>query len=100
MLGKYDNLYGDTAVLTSLIRWTALRRLEREPPDLKSRLIHGSDYPFPPSRLPYLRRIGLFPPQRRNPLALDHAIKRSFDLGPRYDSLLGELLALPPTAGK
>ena len=28
MLRRYDNLYGDTAILASLIRWRALRRLE------------------------------------------------------------------------
>lgn len=74
---RYENLYGDTAIMASLIRWSSLRRLSREPADLRRRIVHGSDYPFPPARLPYLMRIGLWPPERRNPLDLDLRIKES-----------------------
>jgi len=91
MMAKHDNLYGDTAVMASLIRWTALRRLERETPDIRGRIVHGSDYPFPPARLPCMGRTGLFPPERKNPLDLDLRIKRSFDYGPSY---AGGVLAL------
>lgn len=93
-MSRYDNLYGDTAILASLIRWTALRRLERQPPELKGCILHGSDYPFPPSRLPYLLRTGLFPKERKNPFDLDLRIKRAFDLGTGYDNRLGRLLGL------
>ncbi len=89
---RYDNLYGDTAILASLTRPRALRRLEREPPALKQRILHGSDYPFPPSRVPYLLRTGLFPAERRNPLDMDLRIKRSFEIGEAYDARLLELL--------
>jgi predicted TIM-barrel fold metal-dependent hydrolase len=91
MMHRYDNLYGDTAVLASLIRWTSLGLLSRESEALRSRLIHGSDYPFPPARLPYLHRTGLFPAERHNPFDLDYRIKTSFDLGPGYG---GQLLTL------
>jgi predicted TIM-barrel fold metal-dependent hydrolase len=94
MMGRYPNLYGDTAILASLIRWTALKRLDREPAALKDRIIHGSDYPFPPAVLPYVRRIGLFPPERKNPLDLDLHIKQSFDLGPAYSSLILRLMGI------
>jgi len=70
--------------MASVIRWNSLSRLSRETESLKSRIIHGSDYPFPPGRVPYLFKTGLFPSERRNPLDLDLRIKTSFDLGPGY----------------
>jgi len=91
---QYDNLYGDTAVLASTIRWRSLKRLSCESPEITSRIIHGSDYPFPPARLPYLLRTGLFPPQRRNPLDMDFRIKESFGFGPRYSSRILELMGI------
>lgn len=96
MMERYDNLYGDTAILAGIIRWRALSRLAREPERLRARILHGSDYPLPPSRLPYLRRVGLFPSERRNPLDLDLRIKESFDLGPAYASGAWELLTREP----
>jgi predicted TIM-barrel fold metal-dependent hydrolase len=92
MMHRYDNLYGDTAVLASLIRWRSLGKLSRESESLRSRLIHGSDYPFPPARLPYLHRTGLFPAERRNPFDLDYRIKSSFNLGSGYGGQLFDLL--------
>lgn len=94
MMHRHENLYGDTSVMASLIRWNSLKRLSVESPDLRSRILHGSDYPFPPSRLPFLARIGAFPPERHNPLDLDLRIKRSFDFGPQYDCGLLSLLGL------
>ena len=93
-LERYDNLYGDTAIMASLIRWSSLRRLSREPADLRRRIVHGSDYPFPPTRLPYLFRIGLWPPERRNPLDLDLRIKESFQFGPGYGDQILKLMGL------
>lgn len=92
MMHRYDNLYGDTAILASLIRPRALARLAREPKSVRSRILHGSDYPLPPSRLPYLNRVGLFPRERRNPLDLDLRIKRSFDIDPSYTARILTLL--------
>jgi predicted TIM-barrel fold metal-dependent hydrolase len=92
MMHRYDNLYGDTAVMASLIRWTSLGRLSRENESLRARLIHGSDYPFPPARLPYVFRTGPFPAERRNPFDLDFKIKTSFDFGPGYGGQLLKLL--------
>jgi len=92
MMHRYDNLYGDTAILASLIRPRALARLAREPESIRRRILHGSDYPLPPSRLPYLNRVGLFPPERHNPLELDLRIKQSFKLDPHYASRVLELI--------
>lgn len=94
MMQRHDNLYGDTAVLASLIRWRSLARLSREPGWLKARILHGSDYPLPPSRLPYLFRTGLFPPSRHNPLTMDLAIKQTYDFGPRYACRILDLLGV------
>ena len=94
MMHRYDNLYGDTAVMASSVRWTALSKLSLEDESLKSRILHGSDYPLPPGRLPYLKRTGLFPPERQNPLDLDLKIKQSFDYSPHYASRAAELLGL------
>ena len=86
MMHRYANLYGDTAVLATSIRRSALKRLSREPESLRSRIIHGSDYPLPPARLPFLLRTGFFPPERRNPLDMDLLIKRAYRFGPGYES--------------
>lgn len=92
MMGRYPNLYGDTAVLGTLVRLFSLRRLSREPESLRSRIIHGTDYPFPPARLPFVLRIGLFPPERENPLEMDLRIKRAYHIGPRYESQVWDLM--------
>ena len=84
MMNRHQNLYGDTAILATLIRWRALKRLRQTPDWLRARIIHGSDYPFPPARLPYLFRTGLLPVERSNPLDLDLAIKRTFGFGQSY----------------
>ena len=92
MLGRHENLYGDTSIMASYNRWRSLKRLGRESQDARSKIIHGSDWPFPPARLPYLLRTGLFPPQRQNPLDMDLRIKRSFGFGPNYESQVLDLM--------
>jgi len=92
MMRRHDNLYGDTAVMASLIRWRSLWRLAAEEPAVRARILHGSDYPFPPSRLPYLCRTGLFPPERSNPLDMDLRVKQSFDFGEGYTGKILELI--------
>jgi len=94
MMDRYPNLYGDTAILASLTRWRALERLSREPRALRARIVHGSDYPFPPTTLPYLTRVGLWPAERGNALDLDLRIKRSFNLSPGYATLILRLMGL------
>ena len=91
---RYDNLYGDTSIMSSLIRWSSLGRLGREPEGIRSRILHGSDYPFPPARLPYLFRTGLFPPERHSPLDMDFRIKASFGFGPGYGDRVLDLMGL------
>ena len=93
-MNRYDNLYGDTAIMASLIRWNSMKRLSLETESIRHRILHGSDYPFPPARLPYLTRTGLFPPERHNPLDMDLRIKQSFNLGPGYATQAAGLLGL------
>ena len=98
MMNRYDNLFGDTAIMASLIRWFALKRLSRESESIRKRILHGSDYPFPPARLPYLLQTGLLPPARKNPLNLDLHIKQRFRLGPEYASQITTLLGIGEAA--
>jgi predicted TIM-barrel fold metal-dependent hydrolase len=92
MMNRHENLYGDTAIMASLIRWFSLKRLSQEPERLRQRIVHGSDYPFPPARLPYLFRTGLLPAGRSNPLDLDLCIKRAFRFGEGYENRILSLL--------
>lgn len=94
MMNRYDNLYGDTAIMASLIRWSSLRRLAREPQSIRDRILHGSDYPFPPARLPYLLRTGLFPKERKNPLDMDLRIKESFQFSDDYAGRIAGILGI------
>lgn len=89
---RYENLYGDTAIMASLIRWTSLKRLSRETETIRQRILHGSDYPFPPARLPFVFRTGLFPKERKNPFDMDLRIKTTFDYGPNYANQAVDLL--------
>lgn len=96
MIGSSISKSDSSVILwTQLVtRWRALGRLSRESPALRVRIIHGSDYPFPPATLPYVGRVGWRPAERNNALDLDLRIKRSFDLGPGYASLILELMRL------
>ncbi|MFP6737885.1 MAG: amidohydrolase family protein [Planctomycetota bacterium] len=94
MMNRYENLFGDTAIMASVNRWFSLRKLSREEQWFKERILHGSDYPFPPARLPFLFRTGPFPRARKNPLDLDLRIKDTFKFGPGYASRVLELLGV------
>ncbi len=92
MMHQYDNLYGDTAVMAGLVRLNACGKLAAESKTVTSRIIHGSDYPIPPSRIPHRKHVGLFPKYRKNLLDLDLNIKRAYNYGPRYENLILELI--------
>ncbi len=96
MMNRYPNLHGDTAILASLIRWRSLARLSSEEDGLRRRIIHGSDYPLPPSRLPCVFRAGFRPPERANPLELDLCVKRAFHFGDGYENQILTLLDSRP----
>ncbi len=93
MMEANENLYGDTAIMASIIRWRSLWKLAAEKESVRARILHGSDYPFPPHRLPYIFRVGLFPKERRNAFDLDLRIKQSFEFGDGYANLISTLLS-------
>lgn len=98
MMTRYDNLYGDTAVMAGLVRTNACLRLSKEPEHIRHRIIHGSDYPLPPSRVFHRQHVGLFPRSRRNALNLNLEIKRGYCYGPRYENLILDLIDFDRTA--
>ncbi len=56
MVERYPNLYCETGNLGSMFRWRNLPRLLGSPRVLE-RLIHASDFPFPPNPLVFWNRI-------------------------------------------
>lgn len=56
LLGRFPNLYCDTAVLVSMFRWCNLPRLLGESAVLE-RLIHASDWPFPSNPMVFWTRL-------------------------------------------
>lgn len=58
MLRRYDNLWGDTAVLGSRGRERDVGRL-LEDQIARERLLHGSDFPFPPDPMAFANRLGV-----------------------------------------
>lgn len=58
MMHRYERLWGDTAVLGTARRVAAVKRLIHHE-DLLSRLLHGSDFPFPSSPFAFRELLGL-----------------------------------------
>lgn len=58
MARRYRRLWGDTAVLGSVGRVRDFRRLLAER-DITTRLLHGSDFPFPATPLAFAGAIGI-----------------------------------------
>jgi predicted TIM-barrel fold metal-dependent hydrolase len=55
-LERFPRLYCETANLSNMLRWRNLPRLLREPLVLE-RLLHASDFPFPPNALVHWSRL-------------------------------------------
>jgi predicted TIM-barrel fold metal-dependent hydrolase len=84
MVRKYKNLWGDTAVLGSAGRERDFQRLLADP-QAKQRLLHGSDFPFPPFPLAFASVIGLKKATQLqlipNWLKQDFALKEALGIG-------------------
>ena len=105
----WPNLYADTSGLALVTRWRSLWRLA-ERRDLHSWLVHGSDFPLPPSATVLAGRVSVrrwwnaWRPE--NPLRRDFEIKQALGypsaMYTRAYELLGPRLARsdqpPPTA--
>ena len=84
LLKRYPNLWGDTAVLGTPGRVRDFGRL-LDDPLAKSRLLHGSDFPFPAAPSAYARRIGESRARQLNielnSLKKDLALKEALGIG-------------------
>ena len=80
---RHDRLWGDTSILGSPGRVRDFSRLLAES-DLASRLLHGSDFPFPSWPLCFFRRIGLAAlrlQREKNLLRRDLSLKMALGIG-------------------
>ncbi len=89
MVQQYDRLYGDTAALNLPARWHALRRIVDDPL-LRTRVVHGSDWPIPP--IPPPAGWGLL--GRRNWLRRDVLVKRRLGFDDDYFQRASRVLRL------
>lgn len=84
MVRKHKNLWGDTAVLGSALRTGDFARLLADKPAVE-RLVHGSDYPFPPGPLAFAPTIGMAEATRlqkmSNMLQQDFGLKQALGVG-------------------
>jgi len=68
MLERFPKLYYDTSIMASTFRWRTLPRL-LETPEVLSRAIHASDFPFPSNAVVRWNRLS---PTRMLSLASEH----------------------------
>ena len=84
MVGKYKNLWGDTAVLGSAGRVRDLSRLLAGG-EARNRLLHGSDFPFPATPLAFAGTLGILKAVSlqavQNLIAQDFALKEALGIG-------------------
>ena len=78
LLKRYPKLWGDTAVLGTAGRVRDVERLLEDKELVCSRLLHGSDFPFPAAPMAFAVRIG---EAAANHIAAEaNFLKRDFDL--------------------
>ena len=96
MVEQYPNLYGDTSAFSVPIRGRRVPACLREP--LRSRMVHGSDFPVPISAwYPWARRFISWSELRRcqntrNPLERDYQLKRAMGFPDEYFTRIRSLL--------
>jgi predicted TIM-barrel fold metal-dependent hydrolase len=95
LLHKYENLYGDTAALNLPARMSVYRELLKDP-FVRSRLIHGSDWPIiafpPPIRVGALAALDLM--HEKNWMKRDFLIKERLGLDQEYFERGARILGL------
>ena len=78
LLRRYPKLWGDTSVLGTVGRVRDLGRLLDDAEFVRSRLLHGSDFPFPASPIAHAGRIGT---ERARQLEQEgNLLKKDFEL--------------------
>ena len=94
---EYEHCYGDTAALLLPTKWYALLRI-LEDPTLRTKMVHGSDWPIIP--LPPWQRIGLGGAIRllreKNWMRRDVLAKRALGFDQAYWNRAETILRLPP----
>ena len=84
MARRHERLYGYTSILGSPFRVRDVSRLLAAP-DVKPRLLHGSDYPFPAAPLAFASSLGLRKAwelqEEMNPLKRDYRLKAAVGFG-------------------
>ena len=98
MMERHERLYADSSAVAQPPRWHWMRRIAGNEL-VRSRLLHGSDYPLPPIALPWggmsWRKCRALP--RGNNIARDFAIKEAFGIGREAAARAGAVLM--PAAG-
>jgi predicted TIM-barrel fold metal-dependent hydrolase len=93
----YENCYGDTSGINNPTRWYTWDRLLNSP-DLRRKLVHGSDWPIPafppPAELPMSSWLHFM--RERNWMRRDVLIKLALGLEADYWHRGATLLRLPP----
>jgi uncharacterized protein len=97
MMSQYENLYGDTAVMGSMARLGALKRLSKLSDSIKSRILHGSDYPFPSTRFASANPITFPLKSHISPLQMDLEVKRTHGFSAGYENRILDLLKTTPS---
>ena len=77
MVRQYDNLWGDTAVLGSAGRVRDMSRLLADD-HARERLLHGSDFPFPPAPVAFAGSLGVLQAARLQ--AMNNVVEQDFSL--------------------
>lgn len=85
LLKRYPKLWGDTSVLGTVGRVRDFGRLLEDEELVRSRLLHGSDFPFPASPAAFAGRLGVETArqleQETNLLKKDFALKEALGIG-------------------
>ena len=95
MLSRHERLWADTSAIAQPLRWHWMKCVAGSEP-LRSRLLHGSDYPLPPTPLPWggmtWQQCRALP--KGNNIARDYAIKEAYGMGREAAERAGGVLGV------
>ena len=98
---QYEHCYGDTAALLLPTKWYGLLRV-LDDPILRSKLVHGSDWPIVPlppwQRIGWRKALGLL--REKNWMRRDVLAKRALGFDQAYWQRAGTILRLPDQPNK
>lgn len=101
LIRRYPNLYCDNSVLAILLRYRVLPELLRDS-GVVERMVHGSDFPFPPNAMAWWNRMQPRTTarllQEQNLLERDLQMKRALGVPEAVFERGARLLGLTPTS--